>query len=634
MLNVLRENFKQTPILRIMLAVVGLSMVLSLGYYFVSPNSAAGGLWAARVNGEEISFRDFQLRARLIDDRYRSALGDRYSDFRNPEQIAREAVEALVRDRLIVQDAQRLGLSASKEEVARYLLEDPQFKDESGRFIGRDAYLNLLGGSRNAADYEQRVAENLVTRRWHSFVGRAIQVDRTEIEETYRRQNERTRLDYVIVENDGQPVADTVSDARIREWYESHPEDYRREETRKIRYVVVDRDGFDDVEIGEQQIADYYATNQDRYRHPDQRRARHILFRIEGMDEDAKAAARREAEAALAQIEGGADFAELARELSDDPVSGQNGGDLGFFGREEMVPAFSEAAFATDTGELAPLTESPFGFHVIQVTGARDEGTLALEEAREEIRQTLGVQQAQQRVLDEAQRIRDRVGDDAARLAEVAEAEGLEVLEHTMVGRGRLGEIGATPQFTVTVTGLEAGAVSQPLPMASGMAVVAVDEVLPPAVAPLSEVRDRVRDDVLAEQRREAAVAAGRAALDEHLDFAAAAAELGEEVRDSGNLAPGQAVPGVGGAVPELADEIFGDHVLLGKRGVLPVPAGALVYEVSDRTPFDPDAFEENLPELRENLLLERRFQYGQSVLVRLRESQTVEVNPRTMVFN
>ena len=116
-------------------------------------------------------------------------------------------------------------------------------------------------------------------------------------------------------------------------------------------------------------IQRYYNDNIQQYQTPEQVRASHILLKIDGKDE---AAVRKRAEALLAQVKGGADFAALATKESEDEGSKASGGDVGLFGRGRMVPEFETAAFAMQPGQTSDLVRSQFGFHIIRVD--REEG--------------------------------------------------------------------------------------------------------------------------------------------------------------------------------------------------------------------------------------------------------------------
>lgn len=124
---------------------------------------------------------------------------------------------------------------------------------------------------------------------------------------------------------------------------------------------------------------DIYRANAERFTAPEQVQARHIL--VMGDTDEAKA----KAEAALKQLQDGADFAQLAAQVSDDKGSAQRGGDLGTFGKGRMVPEFEQVAFALKVGERSSLVKSQFGWHIIEKTGA----TPAKQQSYEEVREAL-----------------------------------------------------------------------------------------------------------------------------------------------------------------------------------------------------------------------------------------------------
>lgn len=162
-----------------------------------------------------------------------------------------------------------------------------------------------------------------------------------------------------------------------------------------VEKMMEDRAG-DLAEPTEADLRAFYDDNPEQFQRPEQVKASHILFMVEAdAGEAAKAAKRKEAEEVLAQIKGGADFAALAREHSDCPSSSQ-GGDLGFFGRGQMVPPFEEAAFALRPGQMSGIVETRFGYHIIKVEERADPQAIAFEEAKPRIAQFLGGQNRQQ----------------------------------------------------------------------------------------------------------------------------------------------------------------------------------------------------------------------------------------------
>jgi hypothetical protein len=174
---------------------------------------------------------------------------------------------------------------------------------------------------------------------------------------------------------------------------------------------------------------------------------------------------------------------------------------------------------------------------------------------------------------------------------------------------------------------MQAGEVSAPLRTAAGKAIVVVDEVVEPGPAPFEDVKASVRTDLHDDRARRAALERAREAVDRTADLAAAARALGLDVQRSGDLAPGQALPATGGASDEMGAALFGDGAQVGDRGAVPVPAGALVYAITRREPFDPSRFAASRADLRDETLARRRDAYRQSILDNLRARQTIEVN-------
>ena len=129
-----------------------------------------------------------------------------------------------------------------------------------------------------------------------------------------------------------------------------------------------------DVTINDDEVKKYYEEHKDEFKEPEQVRARHILVK------DEKTAKEIEKELA-----GGADFAELAKAKSEDPGSKDKGGDLGYFERGAMDPAFEKAAFALKIGETSGPVKSSFGYHIIRVDDRKPERIPPLEEVRSEV---------------------------------------------------------------------------------------------------------------------------------------------------------------------------------------------------------------------------------------------------------
>lgn len=151
------------------------------------------------------------------------------------------------------------------------------------------------------------------------------------------------------------------------------------------------------VSVKPEQVDDFYKKNPDKFQQPETVRASHILIRVpEGADAAAKAKAKTKAEGILKDVKAGKDFATLAKANSEDPGSAPNGGDLNYFPKGQMVPAFDEAAFSLKMGEVSNLVETQFGFHIIKVTDKQAAKMVAIDQVRPQIQQYLEGQARQE----------------------------------------------------------------------------------------------------------------------------------------------------------------------------------------------------------------------------------------------
>jgi len=160
------------------------------------------------------------------------------------------------------------------------------------------------------------------------------------------------------------------------------------------------------AEVSDADLERYYTENESRLTLPEQIRVRHILITWKPLGkQDDRAFIREQMSPILERARAGEDFAALAREYSDDYATKQAGGDTGLFGRGQMAPAFEEAAFALELGEISDPVETSFGVHIIRLEERREEELLALDDIRDQLRDHVRTEQAEQVVLEEIERL-------------------------------------------------------------------------------------------------------------------------------------------------------------------------------------------------------------------------------------
>jgi len=629
MLNVMRDNLRH---LKPILWIVAISMVAYLGAYFSCGDGpvTGGEPWAARVSGTEIPRSTFLETARRQDQFYRQTFGAQYDQFRSQFRIGQQTIRGLVDRQIMLLEAEKLGMGASKAEIEKVVLQDPSLQGPDGKFIGTERYVQIVnrmwqGG---VPAYERYVAESIVLEKWRNTVSSSARVSDDELLQVYRSRSDRTAIDYAVVASSDQDVDAEIDGATARAWYESHRDDYRRPDGLKLRFVTVSRqDRLSGVQVTDEEIQDYYDSHEAEFTRPAERRAGHILVKVPSdAPPESDAAGRARAEEARRRVEAGESFEDVAREVSEDELSAQRGGDLDFFPRGAMVPAFESAVFETAVGTLAPVTRTPYGYHVIKVTAERPAGVTPFAEVRDELRERLKRERADDAAEALAREIRAAAAS-AADLGAAAGASSLEVVEAIVRRGGAITGIDAPQGFVEQLFDLEIGAVAEPAAVRQGWAVVGVVEQVPASIAPFEEVESTVKTAALADRGSRAAERAARTALERHGSVEKAAKALGLEVQESGSLTPAQPPARTGGTSPELRDALFGAGAVVGATGVARVPAGAVMFEITTREVFDPAEFESSKATLRTEILDQRRAELVEAAMAQLRQGYEVEIN-------
>lgn len=163
---------------------------------------------------------------------------------------------------------------------------------------------------------------------------------------------------------------------------------------------LVDKEYSEKIIISDKESKEFFDTHPEMFRQPEQVKASHILVKTDaGADKEQKDAAHKKIQSVQKQVKEGKEFADLAKEFSDCPSKDQ-GGDLGYFKRGDMVKPFEDAAFATDPGVVTDIVETNFGYHLIKVTDKKTEQTMPFDSVKEKLNQYLKNEKLQKE-LDE-----------------------------------------------------------------------------------------------------------------------------------------------------------------------------------------------------------------------------------------
>ena len=413
--------------------------------------------------------------------------------------------------------------------------------------------------------------------------------------------------------------------------FEENRETFRIPEQRVIDYLLVNRRELQDsLTLEDGATRAYYDANPDEFNRKEQIRARHILLQVN--DQRTAGEARSQLEDARRQLDSGADFAVLAAELSDDPGSKARGGDLGLFGRGDMVAPFDQAAFSAEIGEIVGPVETDFGLHLIEVLEKRPGGSVEFSLAEEGIRTRLLAERAQTAAEEKANEIAATLRDDQSAGLEAIAEETVGVTFLTTIPFGRndnVPGIGRAGQFTVAAFGLADAEISDPVSVAQGWAILSLKAVNEPRLPELDDVRAEaeasLREAKLQRQAVERMAAeALRIADGGSLDSAASNLDL--EVEESVLFGRDDVIGSLGRAplVAEAALELDEG----GFGGPVETADGSVLFEVVERRHFDSKQFAEEKSSTKETLESQRLNELLGALLEERRSQMEIRVRP------
>ncbi len=469
-------------------------------------------IYAAKVNDVEITPRDLQEAYQQQRARLQEMMGDAFDPaLLDEKQIRKQALDTLISRELILQAAQENGMVISDALLAAQIHEIPAFQ-EDGKF-SEEKYRNLIRSrGQSVSEFEYEIRRSLLGDQFLGGLTGTTFVTPGELNRAYALQNQKRDFDYLIVA--ARPFEATIelSDEQVSDYYEKHSDDFMVPERVKLSYVRLTGEKLGgSLEVDEDELKQFYEERKASLKSKEQRRASHILIAVPSdADEAAVEKARKEAAQVREQLAGGADFAELAKAHSDDPGSAQKGGDLGFFGSGDMVPAFDKTVFGMAEGDISDPVRTQFGFHIIKLTGIRGSKVPPLDEVRDELVREMQQEKVDDLFYDQLEQLTDLSYENAESLDVAAEALGLEIQTSDWIGPDGGPGIGQYPKVRAAAFSedvLEGGNNSEPIEVGpNDVIVVRVEERQPEHQAPLEEVRDkivaRLKHELAAEKAR------------------------------------------------------------------------------------------------------------------------------------
>lgn len=635
MLHVVRRNKNSVIIWAILSVVVFVFVFWGVEAVVSGPGmNSVATVGATPIEPLEVQRAEFNL-----VQAYRNAYKDQFTpELRASLNLRQQALEGLIDRAVLSQRADELGIEISDGELRDVILGNPSFQRE-GRF-DKDLYVRALRYSRlTPADYEASRRRDLAIQRLQQLVQDGVTVSEDEVRDAVVSEMETRTFRFVkLPTTEFEAEVDVGDEAAVQAAYEQFKTKYAKPDRVRSSVLVFAPEVYaDQVEVADEEITEIYDANKDtRFTQPHEVSARHILIKVEaGADDETKAEARARLEEIQTKVAAGEDFAALATEHSEDAGSAVKGGDLGFFGKGRMVPAFEEAAFALEPGGTSDIVESPFGFHLIRVEEVREERVKPIEEVREEIVTELQVAGGSDLAKSAADAAHEAL--EGGRSMEEIAAENQMVLQtpEPFAASAPIPGIGRSYPLTSALFDLEAGEHSDVSMVEKSWVVARMDERLPAETPPLEEVRSLVLGDlrrVEGEKKGKAAAEALLAQARELGSLEKAAEAAGRTIETSQALnRQGPYVPGMG-VNQELKDAVFSlsDDSPLADR-VFASLGDSMVVGIGEVDEPTETEIDEKLAGTRQVLLDESRQNLFRRYVAELKAETDIQVNTQLL---
>ncbi len=566
MLSIMRKQAGSWIIKIILFAIVVVFIFWGVGSF-----QSREANTVAKVNGEIIPYEAYRDAYNRLRDQFRRAYGGALDEAAlKGLRLNEQALDQIVNRVLMLQEARRLNLQISEKALDEAIFQIPAFQN-NGVFDQERARMVLGQSNISTAEFRKNYRDDLVLNKLRALVLDGIDTTEAEAREWYDWYGAEVNLEYLFFPTKRYQDI-TLKEEEIAEYFKTHESDYLTEPKVKANYLFFDPNAFkSQVAISKEQIEAYYNSHKAEFVTEKTVEARHILLKLDAnADQKQVDEKKQEVDKIYKMAKEGKDFAELAKQYSEDS-SREQGGYLGAFKKDAMVAPFAEKAFSLKPGEISEPFRTEFGWHIIKVEKINEAQTTSLEAASENIRKKLVEEKARELARQKAEAIYDTLFDGED-LAKAAKAHDLTVRTTDFFSAKGLTDqsLGNPQKFAEVAFSLEKMAISEVLDLGNGYYLLQVVDRQEAAVPALEAVKERVREDLAQKRRAERAKADAEACLaqiKQGKTLSEAGAQYDLQPLQTGFFKRGEAIPKIGydPQISAAAFELKSDKALADK---------------------------------------------------------------------
>lgn len=611
MLDFMRKHANSWFVTLIIGAIVVVFVLWGIGT-FRSPQFQK----VAQVGSVKILLPEYLRAYQNLTRLYQERLG---SDF-NEETIKAlnlkvQTMNQLIDEALIQQAAQRLGLVVTDAELRQFIQKYPAFQDERG--FNEKRYLQILARQRLAAsDFEAQERQRLLLQKLVGFVTAFAKVSESDLQETYRLDQEAVRVEYLKLAPTPFLKGQQVSPAAVEAFYEAQKERFREPEKFRAHYVFLKfQDVAAKVKPDPKKLEAFYYDHLEEFSQPQALRVQALLLEVPPQTPPPdRQRLRQQLEALLRAAPPGVGLDQLQKKLRQLKGVKVKAEDLGVVKRADKSPEWQAAAFRLKKGELG-LAPAPQGYYLLQVAEIVETKTPPLAAVQAQVEQAWRQAAAVDLAHQQAATLRAEMLQSSFTAA--AQQHQVPVQETPLLAaRDPIPGLGLQPAVSQAALSLKPQEISKPLNLPDGILLLQVLQRQDSFVPPLAQIKDKVADAARLEKAKEAALQEAKKALarlQQGEPLAKVAASLGLTVQDSGWFTRPQGFPGHPQAknLAVAAFSLTPAHPLPDEP--LAVDGEVFLLALKERRPPTPEQFDQAREELQKNLLeLKRQLVFSQ----------------------
>lgn len=458
------------------------------------------------VYGIKITRTELDNAVQRQQTQLRKMLGDQYNPAMfDAGRMRQQVLDQMIDQAVLLHFVHSHGFRITDESLRSFIRSQPYFL-VNGQFSSEHYQAVLRQNGYSAAQYEAQLRQEQLLQQLDLGISDTSVVTKHDVAQFVALERQNRDLAWLKIDSGSFRNQSQVDDKAIEQYYDTHKQAFQQPAQVKISYIDLSKKTLTkQIKPDEKALHQFYEEYKDsRFAIPAARDIRNILIKLpENASKQQVEAARKQIAALRQQIVQGADFAKIARRYSQDVGSARLGGDLGFVRRGETVEAVEKVAFKLPVGEISEPIRSQFGWHLIEVAAIHPSGVKPFTEVEAQIRQELIGQQAAKRFYELSNQVANYAYEHPDSLKPAADKYGLKVQQSDWFSQSGAKEgIASHPQIVKAAFSddvLKQGLNSQSIELGDARQIILrVDHQKPAAVPPLNEVRNQIRDRLIA----------------------------------------------------------------------------------------------------------------------------------------